>query len=81
METCTSTSPVSPVTEHLSPVFEALELGHKLGNMSVVDCSKHVHCWSSPCPEDLVHDFRGEADLAEIGGLLSRSDSLECAWP
>ena len=48
--------------------------------MRVVYCGKHVHCWSSPRPEDLGH-YLLWAGLAKIGGPLSCSDSPECVWP
>ena len=44
METCTLTSPASPVSRNLSPVLEAPELEtYELGMMRVVDFGKHVH--------------------------------------
>ena len=74
METCTLTSPASPVTKHLSPVLEAPELEHELGKMHVVDCGKPVHYWSSPQSEYQIHDFGVETPLCHDGLVRPRQE-------
>ena len=73
METCTLTSPASPVTRNLSPVLEAPELEtYELGKMRVVDFDKHVHYWSSPQSEYQIHDFGVETPLFHDGLVWPR---------
>ena len=73
METCTLTSPASPVTRNLSAVLEAPELEtYELGKMRVVDCGKHVDYWSSPQSEYQIHDFGVETPLFHDGLVRPR---------
>ena len=71
-ETCSSTSPGSLVIVHLSPGPRGRDWRFKLPKMHVVDCGKHVHCWSSSRPNDLGHYFRVETPLCFYGPVRPR---------
>ena len=67
MEKCISTSLASPVTGIYLKCSRPRNQRHKLGKTSVVDCGKHVHCWSAQCPIDLGHNIGWRIHSVVIG--------------